>query len=66
MAEMKDMWRCQVANCDYVYNPDEGDRKAHIYPGTRFEDLPDDWVCPICGASKKSFRRLTDFEPDIN
>lgn len=64
MAEMKDMWRCQIENCDYVYNPDEGDRKGNIPPGTMFEDLPADWVCPICGASKKSFRRLTDVEPD--
>lgn len=63
MSELKDMWRCQVANCDYVYDPEQGDRKAKIPAGTRFEDLPDTWVCPICGATKKSFRRLTDVDP---
>ena len=60
MAEPKDMWRCQVANCGYVYDPDLGDKRGKIPPGTTFEDLPDDWHCPVCKASKKTFRRLTD------
>jgi len=41
--------------CGYVYNPDEGDPDSGIAPGTSFEDIPPDWVCPICGASKESF-----------
>lgn len=63
MADPQDMWRCPVSNCGYVYNPDRGDRKGKIPAGTRFEDLPDDWRCPVCGASKKGFRRISDELP---
>ncbi|GMU42514.1 MAG: rubredoxin [Xanthomonadales bacterium] len=41
----------------HVYDPAEGDPVAGVAPGTRFEDLPEDWVCPDCGATK------ADFEP---
>ena len=41
--------------CGYVYNPSEGDPENGIAPNTDFEDLPDDWVCPLCGASKEDF-----------
>lgn len=41
--------------CGYVYNPEKGDPDAGIKPGTKFEDLPDDWVCPVCGADKTNF-----------
>lgn len=58
MAEPKDMYQCQVSNCGYIYDPDRGDRKGKIKKGTKFEDLPDDWRCPVCGASKKSFKSL--------
>ena len=58
MADPKDMWQCQMTNCGYIYNPDKGDRKGKIPAGTRFEDLPDDWRCPVCGASKKAFKPL--------
>lgn len=58
MADAKDMWQCQVNNCGYIYNPDKGDRKGKIPAGTKFEDLPDDWRCPVCGATKKSFKCL--------
>ena len=60
MAEPKDMWRCQMVNCGYVYDPDRGDKRHKIPAGTRFEDLPEDWKCPVCGATKKSFRPLSD------
>lgn len=60
MSEMKDMWRCPTPNCGYIYDPDRGDRRHHIPKGTKFGDLPDDWVCPVCGASKKNFHRLSD------
>jgi len=43
--------------CGYVYDPAEGDPDAGIAAGTAFEKLPDDWVCPVCGAGKE------DFEP---
>lgn len=44
---------CSV--CAYVYNSEEGDPDEDIAPGTAFEDIPDDWVCPVCGATKEMF-----------
>lgn len=41
--------------CGYIYNPEEGDPIAGIAPGTAFEDLPEDWVCPDCGLGKDEF-----------
>ncbi len=41
--------------CDYVYDPEVGDPDNGIEPGTAFEDLPDDWVCPDCGVEKSEF-----------
>lgn len=49
-------YRCTV--CGYVYNPERGDPDSGIKPGTAFEGLPDDWVCPICGASKDMFEEV--------
>jgi rubredoxin len=46
-------YKCK--KCGYVYDPDKGDRAGGINPGTLFEDLPDDWVCPICKAGKNGF-----------
>ncbi|MEO0239167.1 MAG: rubredoxin [candidate division WOR-3 bacterium] len=48
-------YRCTI--CGYVYDPAVGDPDGGIAPGTPFEQIPDDWVCPVCGASKE------DFEP---
>lgn len=58
MAEPKDMYRCQVNNCGYVYDPDRGDKRAKIPAGTPFVQLPEDWHCPVCKASKKSFKSM--------
>ncbi len=41
--------------CGYVYDPEEGDPENGIEPGTEFEDLPEDWVCPICYVGKDQF-----------
>jgi rubredoxin---NAD+ reductase len=41
--------------CGYVYSEEEGDVDGNLPPGTRFEDIPEDWGCPVCGASKKEF-----------
>lgn len=49
-------WQCLV--CGYVYDPGLGDPEARIPAGTAFEDLPDDWVCPTCGASKDQFKKI--------
>ena len=43
--------------CGYEYDPAAGDPDNGIAPGTAFEDLPEDWVCPICGASKDNFSK---------
>ena len=44
---------CDV--CGYVYYPAQGDSDGGVPPGTPFEELPDDWVCPVCGAGKDAF-----------
>jgi len=41
--------------CQYVYDPEKGDPDSEIEPGTTFEELPDDWICPECGAEKDQF-----------
>ena len=41
--------------CGYVYDPVKGDPENGIEPGTAFEDIPEDWVCPVCGLDKDSF-----------
>jgi rubredoxin len=47
---------CDV--CGYVYDPKIGDNDNGVAPGTAFEDIPDDWVCPECGAPKTEFSPL--------
>lgn len=47
-------WIC--VPCGYVYDPEMGDVDSGIAPGTPFEDLPDGWMCPLCGASKEDFK----------
>ena len=42
--------------CGYVYDPAAGDEDSGIAPGTAFEDLPADWVCPLCGVGKEDFK----------
>lgn len=42
--------------CGYVYDPAVGDPDSGVAPGTDFENLPDDWTCPLCGASKEDFK----------
>jgi rubredoxin len=46
-------YRCTV--CGYVYDPVEGDPDGGISPGTDFNDIPEDWECPVCGVSKSEF-----------
>ena len=41
--------------CSYEYNPEKGDPDSGIEPGTSFDDLPEDWVCPVCGVGKDQF-----------
>jgi len=49
------MKKYECTLCGYIYDPKVGDPDGGIQPNTAFEDLPDDWVCPICGADKASF-----------
>lgn len=50
-----DKWECP---CGYVYDPAEGDADNNIEVGTKFDDLPEDWVCPLCGAEKEYFEKV--------
>ncbi|MFC1932759.1 rubredoxin [Chloroflexota bacterium] len=49
-------YECTV--CGYIYDPELGDPDSGIKPGTPFEEIPDDWVCPVCGASKSEFEKI--------
>jgi len=49
-------YRCSV--CGYEYNPEEGDNDGGIEQGTTFDDLHDDWACPVCGAGKSEFEAV--------
>ncbi|MDO9044736.1 MAG: rubredoxin [Methanobacteriaceae archaeon] len=49
-------YRCIV--CAYIYDPENGDPENGIDPGTSFEDLPDDWVCPLCFVGKDQFEAI--------
>jgi rubredoxin len=51
-----DKWECLV--CGYVYDPAKGDPDSGIKPGTAFEAIPEDWVCPDCGADKDMFEKV--------
>ncbi len=51
-----DRWECKV--CGYIYEPNEGDPTSGIDPETDFEDLPEDWTCPECGADKEMFELI--------
>ena len=53
--QQEDVWQCQL--CHYEYEEAKGDPISGIAPGTSFLDLPDDWVCPICGADKSMFEK---------
>lgn len=46
--------------CGYVYDPAEGDPENGVEPGTAFEDVPDDWQCPICFADKDQFEKVEE------
>jgi rubredoxin len=46
-------WICEA--CGVIYDPAEGDPDGGIPPGTAFEDIPNTWVCPVCGARKRDF-----------
>lgn len=49
-------YQCKV--CSWIYDPEIGDPEHGIAPGTAFADIPEDWVCPVCGASKNQFKPI--------
>ena len=49
-------FECEV--CGYVYDPEKGDSKGGIPEGTPFVELPEDWVCPVCGTQKSDFTEI--------
>ncbi|MHA1637867.1 MAG: rubredoxin [Candidatus Thorarchaeota archaeon] len=53
---MADKYECLV--CGWVYDEEVGDPDGGIAPGTKFEDIPNDWVCPMCGAGKADFEKV--------
>jgi rubredoxin len=53
---MSNRYECGI--CGYIYDPTVGDPDTGIDPGTPFEELPDDWECPICGAPKEEFNPI--------
>lgn len=53
--EKMEKYVCKV--CGYIYDPEKGDPDSGIKPGTPFEELPDDWVCPVCGVGKDEFEK---------
>ena len=55
-------WECTV--CGYIYDPAVGDPDNGIAPKTNFEDLPEDWVCPECGAEKDQFEEMQQLGRD--
>ena len=51
-----DKYRC--IPCGWVYDPAKGDPENGVAPGTPFEELPEDWSCPLCGAYKSQFEKI--------
>lgn len=56
ISSSKVLWRC--IPCGYIYDEDIGDPDSGIAPGTRFEDIPDTWRCPVCGVTKDDFEQI--------
>lgn len=53
--QYKDMEKYKCVVCGYIYDPAEGDPESGIEPGVPFSELPDDYLCPVCGAGKDEF-----------
>jgi rubredoxin len=49
-------WQCLA--CPYIYDPAVGDPENGVPAGTKFEDIPDDWACPVCGVPKTQFAKI--------
>ena len=49
-------WKCE--SCGFIYDPEVGDPEIGVAPGTPFEELPEDWICPNCAVSKNAFEEV--------
>ena len=58
MVETLQKYECEI--CGYIYDPATGSPDSGIDPGVPFEQLPDDWTCPMCGAGKDDFNPVQD------
>ncbi len=56
--EMAEYKKYQCMECEHIYDEEKGDPDSSIAPGTLWDDIPDDWVCPICGAPKSFFKLM--------
>lgn len=54
------MKKYECKACGYIYDPALGDPDSDIAPGTAFEDIPEDWLCPLCGLGKELFEPVED------
>lgn len=52
------MKKYECVACGYIYEEELGDPDSGIAPGTKFEDIPDDWLCPVCGVGKDDFEEV--------
>lgn len=52
-----DIWRCVI--CDYVYDKNVGDKESGINSGTKFEDVNEEWLCPVCFVGKEHFEKIS-------
>ena len=55
---VESMKKYQCTACSYIYDPEKGDPESDIKPGTSFESLPENWVCPECGVGKDKFEPI--------
>ena len=51
-----DKYRCEL--CGWIYDPAKGDPNNGVEAGTPFEEVPEDWTCPLCGADKSQFEKI--------
>lgn len=58
MGKPEEMYQCQTVNCGCLYDPERGDRRGKVLKGTQFNDLGENWCCPVCGAGKRMFKPL--------
>lgn len=55
-----DSKKYECLRCGWIYDPAEGDPDGGIKPGTPFKDIPKDWKCPVCGASRSDFAEYSE------